>query len=240
MFLTRNGRSMWNNHLAVVMTTYFLTGAAGKSRAEAAITTLATWVRFLKGAVISFVFIDDGSDEENWNYFKLSMESLRLSRYYVDRQKHSGLGNSLNLGFQAAYTHYSPIVAYMVDDWSLTRDLDVSPWIKLLQEREDVGMVRLGPPHPGISGQIEAFTEDWQGWGLRLEREGFAYAQRPALYHKRFTDAYGWWEEGISALECERLYMQKIVDTPGPDIILALPHPWRHIDTVSLSSMEPK
>lgn len=226
--------------LSIVMTTYFQPGMQGYFRAHAASSTLNSWRVNLEGVRFQVIVADDGSDKDHWDYFYNDLPGTTIEDYiYTLSTERLGLGASLNRGFQLAY-EYSPFVAYFVDDWELFNEFDAAPWIKLLQEREDVGMVRLGPPHPGTSGRIEAFTADWQGWGLRLERKGFAYAQRPALYHKRFTDAYGWWEEGINALECERLYLEKFVNTPGPDIVLALPHPWQHIDTISLSAMEPK
>lgn len=230
---------MLNNPLlSIVMTTYFQPGVLGRARAEVASSTLNSWRVNLEGVRFQVIVADDRSDEDHWEFFCSDLPGTFIENYRFSRAyKRSGLGASLNRGFQLAY-EYSPFVAYFVDDWELFNEFDAAPWMKLLQEREDVGMVRLGPPHPGISGKVEMFTEDWQGWGLRLDREGFAYGQRPALYHKRFTDAYGWWEEGINALECERLYMEKIVSTPGPDIVLALPHPWQHIDTVSLSALE--
>jgi hypothetical protein len=101
-------------------------------------------------------------------------------------------------------------------------------------------MIRLGPPHPNISGKAEMFTTDWQGWGLRLDRHDFAFGHRPALYHARMLEFYGFFEEKASALECERMYNDVFVSKPkGPDIVLALPHAWYHMDSIELSGVEP-
>ena len=79
-----------------------------------------------------------------------------------------------------------------------------------------------------------------QGWGLRLERYGFAFGHRPALYHRRMIDAYGFFDENCSALECERLYNERFSTTKGPDILLALYTPYEHDDSLeSLSGVEP-
>lgn len=218
--------------VTIVMTTYFPEGEIGVQRREAAEKTLRSWdsILFYSGD-LHLRISDDGSDE----LLKWIGDWEGASRSYQIRR---GVGASLNKGFSRAYES-SPIVFYAVDDWMLVEELDITPWVRLLLEREDVGMVRLGPPHPNTTGRIEMFTEEWQGWGLRLDRYAYAYAQRPALYHKRFTDVYGWFKEGVSAIECEREYAEHFVRTPGPDIVLALPHPWKHLDTVSMSDMTP-
>ena len=87
-------------------------------------------------------------------------------------------------------------------------------------------MVRLVPPHPGITGKVRMFPT---GWAFVVDRHHFAFAFRPALYHQRFIDAYGWFSEGTSALECERRYNEHFARTPGPEIIYALPYPWVHV-----------
>lgn len=177
---------------------------------------------------------DDGSANIVYN----SMFKDNLVTF--SRQDRKGVGASLNKGFKHAFKNGN-IVLYAVDDWALTQNFDLTPWVKLLNEREDAGMVRLGPPHPYTQGKIEIFTKDWQGWGLRLDRISYAFGHRPALYHKRMIDHYGWFEENSSALDCELDYAARFIrDEHGPDIVLALPHPWQHdYSSDSLSEMEP-
>ena len=88
-----------------------------------------------------------------------------------------------------------------------------------------------------------------QGWGLRLDPHHFAFGHRPALYHKRFFDAYGYFEEGVSALECERLYAEHFcrerpdlfaIDQPCPDIVYALSYPWVHLGEAEVGDVEPE
>lgn len=72
-------------------------------------------------------------------------------------------------------------------------------------------------------------TDDWQGWALRLERYGLTVGHRPELFHKRYTDFYGMWDENINAQEVERLASVRYADMPnGPDIVYALPHKFFH------------
>lgn len=215
--------------ITIVMTTYF-TDSARKELAENA---LLSWNRFLKyDGTLRLHIADDGS----------TVSSL-LSYCWGDpvtysRQERQGVGASLNRGFEKAFES-SPLVLYAVDDWRLMYEEDLTPWAQVLMDREDVGMVRLGPPHPNIRGTVEAFSEHWNSWGLRLERYGFFFGHRPAVYHKRMIDAYGWFDENVSALECERLYVEKCAHTAGPDVVLSLSSPWWHTSVKSLSALEP-
>jgi hypothetical protein len=60
-----------------------------------------------------------------------------------------------------------------------------------------------------------------------MNRHNLVAGIRACLYHKRFFDAYGWFEEGISAWESERLYNDHFCQTEGPESVLALPLPWK-------------
>lgn len=216
--------------VTIVMTTYF--PPKDLVRKATALTAGISWRQHLKyySGKINLHIADDGSENpvtQGWDATTFS------------QQNRQGYGASMNVGFAKAFES-SPLVLHAVDDWAVESDFDITPWVKLLIEREDVGMVRLGPPHPNTSGTIQMLTDDWQGWGLVMDRKGFAFGTRPALYHKRFIDAYGWFTERVSALECERIYNEKFCSTPGPDIVLALPHPWMHLDSPSLSGLEPK
>lgn len=225
--------------VTIVMTTYFPEGKAGIARMLAARSAVKSWKKHLQYVEeINLAVIDDGSPEEYTDRFQERILEIFPDPDILNLPRGGGVGRSLNFGFASAFI-LDNIVLYAVDDWALTKPLNITPWVKLLLERVDVGMVRLGPPHPNTSGRIEMFTDDWQGWGLRLDRYAYAYGQRPALYHERFTDHYGWFKEGVSAIDCEREYAENFVRLSGPDIVLALPHPWQHIDTVSMSDMTP-
>ncbi len=215
-----------------LITTYFPAGEDGIKRRAYFYQALNSWRNHLhyKGEINTCVS-DDGSETE----FKMGTGNP----YWKTEQKRHGVGASLNAGLKVCF-EYSPIVLYAVDDWELTQDFGITPWVKLLLDNEDVGMVRLGPPHPYLTGKIECFTEDWQGWGLRLDKQGYAFAQRPFLLHKRFIDAYGPFPENCSAMDCEYLYNDRVCNNRGPDIVLALPHPWNHIYGVDLSNVRPE
>lgn len=221
--------------ITIVMTTYFPSGDDGDKRLATAALTVKSWVREMHYlSAIRLHVADDGSDDY-YDNFVWSFDDIPAT---YSKQNRRGVGASLNAGFRQAFK-LSPIVLYCVDDWLLMEPLVLTPWVKLLLEREDVGMVRLGPPHPKISGTVETFTEDWQGWGLRLNRLGYAFGHRPALYHKRMIDSYGWFAEDCDAMVCEKKYNAGFCQSSGPDIVLALPHPWQHLESVELGFIDP-
>lgn len=219
--------------VTIVMTTWFPPGDDGARRLDAVWETMASWRKHLRyEGPLHLHIADDGSDPGHLQ--TIAGLWLAADEPTLSRQVRKGVGASLNAGFGAAFVR-SPVVLYAVDDWALTSDLDITPWVRLLLH-DDIGMVRLGPPHPGIRGRVEMFEV---GWLLRLERVCFAFAHRPALYHQRFIESYGPFDEGISALECERVYNERFCRRDGPGIVLALPHPWKHIDSIELADMEP-
>jgi hypothetical protein len=238
--LRQDGQTMFDDlpPITIVMTTYFPDGVAGKLRRSVANETLKSWnERLLYRGDLYLHIADDGSEEV------IQEGMLGYSDWWeketFSRQEHHGVGASLNIGFAQAFKS-SPLVFYAVDDWCLRSSLDLTPWAILLLTRTDVGMVRLGPPHPGTSGKIEAFTDDWQGWALRLDRQGFAFGHRPALYHKRMIMSHGWFSEDTNALECERLYNENFCKAQGPDIVMALAHPFEHLESIELADVEPE
>lgn len=217
--------------VTIAMTTYFPEGPEGRKRRDVAYHALYSWEDNLwyKGQLRIHIG-DDGSYCE----FKTDWEHVTYSR-----QERGGVGASLNKGLRQAFS-VSDYALHMVDDWLLVKEFDLNPWVQVLMEREDIGLIRLGPPHPHIIGQAEMLIDDIFDWGLVLKREYYAFATRPFLLHKRFIDAYGWFEEGKSALEVERLYNEKFCLMSGPDIVYALPHFWEHGHSISMSEIEPR
>jgi len=240
--------------VSIVVTTYV---PPDTTRLDALLAAAASWGWALKyDGEIRLIVEDDGSPDTRWMerlhrtwemlFYEIGLGGVGVGteRLFYETGR-GGVGASLNRGLAKAFER-SPIALYAVDDWALTEDFDITPWVQMLEENTQIGCVRLGPPHPGISGTIVAASSNWQGWALRLEPAagGIIAAQRPALWHKRFFDAVGPWKEDCSALECEfdmnvRWGAQYRRDPSTPAIVLALPHPWQHIDTVSLSAINP-
>lgn len=229
--------------ITIVMSTFFPDPyEEGKKRIDVAVAARESWDEYLHydGELILHV-ADDGSRFGSTKLY----EPFRGHSTTQTRQTRHGVGASLNAGFEVGFKR-SPVVAYFVDDWALTQPFDLTPGVDILLTKQTVGMVRLGPPHPGNTGRIFPMSELWQGWAMLLDFQGFAFAHRPALYHKRLIDYYGPFKEDCSALECEAHYSDRVNTMasfvpPGaaPEIVLALPHPFMHQDSIELAYLDP-
>lgn len=220
--------------ITVVVTTYFPDGLIGVSRQKSATAALKSWGKHLRyDGPLAYVVVNSSGPVE-----RSRMRSLAAAlQSPIETLSHiGGVGGSLNRGFRHAFDHGSPITLYAADDWALDADFDITPWADLLVGEESVGMVRLGPPHPDLTGRVRLFPA---GWALQLDRHHFAFGHRPAIYHQRFLDAYGWFDEGGSAWEVERIYNEHFARTPGPEIVYALPYPWRHVGETEVGDLEP-
>jgi hypothetical protein len=227
--------------VTIVATTYFPPGEDGKLREVTARAAFASWRQnLIYDGELRLHVADDGSADAGWP----AAAALAPKAPWVDplapvttsRQERQGVGASLNAGCDLAFAAGN-IVLHAVDDWELQQDFDLTPWVDLLVADPNVCMVRLGPPHPWLTGTIENFPE---GWGMRLDRHHFAFGHRPALYHPRMFEAYGRFAEDVNAYECERLYNEHFCVTPGPDIVLALPTPWVPLESVELAGIDPR
>lgn len=221
--------------ITIVMTTYF----TNEQRKEVAERTLASWNMNLGyDGQLRLHVADDGSTIK-WK----PAAFWKHGPITYSRQERHGVGASLNAGFKQAFK-ISPLILYAVDDWRLLEPIDITPWCRAIVENENMGIIRLGPPHPFMRGTVEIISTDWQGWALKCDRYGLVVGHRPEIFHKRFIDRYGWWTEDINACEVERISTVKWADDPGGlDIYLALPHKWYtdHQDIVpSLSELEPR
>lgn len=230
--------------VTVIMTTWAPAGPVGASRIESGSRALRSWLRHLHyDGTIALHVADDGSTHDvdpadvfASIYYTERDETQWSGLMHATRQERRGVGASLNAGMRSAF-HQSPIVLYAVDDWELVGDIDITPWARLLQRDGSMAVVRLGPPHPDLSGTVEMTPH---GWCLRLDRHHFAFGHRPALYHQRLVDHYGWFDEGESAYECERLYNERYcARQDGPDVVYALPYPWRHIGEAEVGDISP-
>lgn len=224
--------------ITIVVTTWAPKGPIGDSRGESARKAIASWEQHLRyDSLLRLHIADDGSDHELYhNAYEFLPWASPPWDVTFSRQERGGVGASLNAGFAEAFAR-SPLALYAVDDWELTEEFDLNPWAQLLLEEQDIGAVRLGPPHPGLSGMVRL---TYWGWVLMLDRHHFACSHRPALYHKRFLNAYGPFDEGCSALECERRYNERFCENlEGPAVALALPHPWKHVGEVEVGDVEP-
>ncbi len=229
--------------LTIAMTTYFPPGEIGARRRAEAERTVETWDDYLHYDGPVYVHVgDDGSAPEYSGPLGLGW----AEGVTVSRQERHGVGASLNAGCRQAFER-DGLALYAVDDWTLTAALDLSLWAELI-EGADIGALRLGPPHPHLTGTVRHWDNggqlDHPGiWWLDLDRHHFAFGHRPALYHPRLFEAYGWFEEDVNAYDCERLYSLAFNEGAGPSVGLALGHPWIPIaqdEELELAHIDPR
>lgn len=223
--------------VTILMTTWAPDdGEKGRAREEAARRALRSWERQLRYSGSLFLHVaDDGSALPGYPV-RVTEGTLFWEKATFSYQQRQGLGASLNKGLAEAFSR-SPLVLHAVDDWELLESLDLDPWVKTLLDPDlRLGMIRLGPPHPDLSGVVKMVPEGWLLW---LERHHYAFSFRPALWHERLIQTYGPFEERTSALHCEWDYNERFCGRSGPDIALALPVPWAHIYTSELSAVTP-
>ena len=233
--------------ITILMTTYAPAGGIGEATAAAAHYSIKQWRKRLQyDGDLRLHVADDGSSLPGYG---LSVDSPPASYWgkrgpvTFSRQERHGIGASLNAGLTEAFRH-SPVAAFFMDDWGLKWPFELGPWANLLLKREDIGLVRLGPPHPNTGGCIELFEEAWY---LRLTTDGIFTGLRPWMIHERMMQTYGPFAEDVHAATCEQLWNELIRETPGPDVVLALPTAWEwvyamdgHQHRPSLASIDPR
>jgi len=231
--------------VSIVMTTAFF-GPEAQSRASVACNTAWSLLRRLKytDGEKRLIVADDASETDWWRYFMDgntwrggNLEYMRISG------PAKGVGASLNRACNAAFRR-GDVVLYVVDDWQLEQDFDITPWVRAFSASAEPCVIRLGPPHPNTTGEVMAISEEWQGWALRLNNKSYAFGHRPALYHPRMFKYHGQFQENANAYDCETAYANPFNWAHGSDadsrcIYLALPHPWMHVFANELAGVEP-
>lgn len=206
--------------ISVVAIVYFPPGEQGELRRRGFRESVRSWRMSLvyppSRDLLRLLVVNDGPAFSKWPEWSFeTQEALGHPR--------SGAGASLNMGLKRAFES-SPLVLSIPDDCMASQYVDLVPWAKLLMENETIGAVHLAP-YPGCTGTIQPLKGG--SWGVVLNRHNLAAGLRACLYHKRFFDAYGWFEENISAWESERLFNEHFCQSTGPESVLALPLPWR-------------
>lgn len=201
--------------ITIVVTTYAPAGNTGAQRVQEFLEVLQWWQdRLSYDGRIRLHVADDGSgwvwpgNDQVWPFVNDPNWWAGWCRKWgapdITVQQRHGVGASLNAGMAAAFAR-GDVVLYAVDDWMPTAPVDLTPWVRMLVADPSIGMVRLGPPHPWVTGRFEAQPD---GWIVRLDRHHYAFGHRPALYHARMIEAYGPFAEDVNAYECERLYAE--------------------------------
>lgn len=103
-------------------------------------------------------------------------------------------GANWNRGLVECYKH-SDYVLVMEDDWYLSEPFDVTPYVKMLSEVENVGMVRFGTLTLGMICHVKG--HDGRHYLEMDHGPQYAFSGNPHLRHRRLNEAIGLYNEHI-------------------------------------------
>lgn len=190
---------------------------------------------------VGFFVADDGSGDDH--LFQVCAEIG--PDYYVQiyNGKRRGVGHNMNVGL-AWIWQYSPLAFVLEDDWQLTRPLEIEPYVHLLINHAEIGMVRMGYLSAGLQGDI--VSEEGKLW-LKFRPNGYQYiyAGHASLRHKRLHDSVGMFSEGLAPGVNELDFCSKYnAQAHAPAIVWCMdyPHigPFAHIGGQSLKDIQPE
>lgn len=199
--------------IAIVMVTY-------KRTREAVITAKSTCENLLYPKELrSWYVADDGSSPEHvqsiLNEIQIHDESLigYHSEKFWPGTTHCGHG--WNIGLQKGH-QYGEIILWLEDDWHLDHKLDISNYVRLLMEREDVGLVRLGGL--AVGNDVRIVGHNGVHYLEYLRNQQYCYSGNPLLRHTRFLNSYGLFAEDRNPGDIELDYDGRFRASNGPSI----------------------
>jgi len=198
--------------LTTIITTY---DPGDGKRTQVASRTIESLLQYLQYDNLQWIIADDGSAE---GHVETLTKLLEGKPYHISVVPRLGVGASKNAALHKAF-EISPMVLLLEDDWVLTRPLNPAPYVNLLTEHEDLGMVRFGY----LGGNLEAVFEGdahLSYWRLKRGSGVYVYSGQVSLRHKRFYDVVGFHQEGISPGEEELEMCKRFNGTENaPDIV---------------------
>lgn len=220
--------------IAIAMVTY--------KRTEEALRTIESTVDNLiyPKELRSWYVADDGSDAGHCvkliNKLHFAGEHVigshrdRLRILHHENTSHAGPGWNRALGI---CHQSSDFVLWLEDDWELDEPLNLVPYVKLLQEREDVGICTFRI----LSTGADVHTVGYNGeMFLRYDRSTqYAFSGNPYLRHARYTKHYGWFIEdgnpGEMELKQDDQYRLALPEAPQiwRPLAISVWGAWKHI-----------
>lgn len=184
-------------------------------RTDYAVRTIrSTCEKLRHDGPISWYVADDGSAPTHVGRVMAQLEAHGADILGMHSQR-LGPGANWNRAIAKAL-EAADVLVWLEDDWELTRELDVTPYLQLLAERPDVGMVRLGYLAVGLA--LTSVGHAGRHY-LQMERSTqYAYSGNPAVRHRRFHDSYGDYPTDRNPGECEIALDAVFRSKSGPTI----------------------
>lgn len=206
--------------IAIILLTY--------KRTDYALRTIAAATRLRYAAPLLWYVADDGSPVEHVMAVRQALAAAQYPILGLHSEKR-GYGGNANTAWEAC-DQATPLTFWLEDDWELTSDLDLTPYVRLLLERTEIGMVRLGTLNLDIRGRT--WGHDGRMYWL-LDREPHhegtpVFTGHPSLRHVRYRYSHGWYPVNQSPGDTELQYAYQFRhsrhDTPG--IVWPADLPW--------------
>lgn len=167
-------------------------------RTEMALRTVASTIENLKypREKIGWYIADDGSPVEHFNAVmnEVQKNDMRVIGSHNQRMRKEGDENThfAGVGWNKCLGichQSSDFVLWLEDDWVLDEELDLEPYVRLLQEREDVGLCSFRILTVGAD--IHTVGYDGRMYFQYERGTQYAYSGNPYLRHARYTRTYG-------------------------------------------------
>lgn len=193
------------SEVVVILQTY--------QRTDYALETVRAMIVNCRYQPLSWYVCDDGSEPAHVDAILNALQDQRVIGYHSQRL---GPGKSFNLAWRSAH-RVSDITLWLEDDWALSRPLEISHYVQLLEERLDVGMVRLSNLPAGLASVSVGHNDthylllDWSS--------PYCFSGHPSIRHRRAFEAWGPYPEGFSPGDTEVVYDDRVRERKGPRII---------------------
>lgn len=199
-----------------------------KNRTSMAIRTIQQCMRnFSYDGELQWFITDNASEAGHMDALLRSIPSNHLAGYL---SSYENIGTCWNKGLrQIIREQESFFYVRLEDDMSLKVPMNITRYVKMMMEFPVIGMIRLGQITVGLDLFSEkfrinthiGFEEDVL---LRVGKtQPYCFSGHPALIHKRFHDAYGYYAEtDMSAGELEVAMDHVVRNTEGPQVFI----PW--------------
>lgn len=185
-----------------------------KGRVPYTLRTIYTFEANFEYDNYSYYIADGGSKpEEHAEVIAL------LKDYGIGYREHSEEmtpGLNWNKGIRECYKT-SNVYLRLENDFELVKKLDPEPYIELLEERQDVGCIRLGLLPINLDIQTHGYNGRIYQHILKMRQ--YTFSGNPCLIHRRFHYAYGHFsEKGMSPGDTELSIDRLVREIEGPAV----------------------
>ena len=182
-------------------------------RTQYAVATIKAMRRHFKCDNYAWYVADGGSNAEHMQAIASALTGEPLLGHHSILESSGAMQNRTVREVLKA----TDILFFLEDDWVLNRELDVRPYLTLLRDTPELGMVRFGYLGVGSDVRIEGYSGAYYLRFLRSTQ--YAYVGGPSLRHRRFVEAYGMFLENVTAGQVEVDYDGRLRMTTGPEIV---------------------